>query len=363
MSIGSNMAEQDNILANYNYEIPEELIAQKPVENRQESRLFIIDRTSQKFYHKKFYDITDYFNRGDCLIINTTKVVPSRLFGKKMSGGKVELLFLDPCQKDNEYKVLVKPFLPIGKKVYFDNGYECEILSKNVQGKTIVKFNKADILDFLQKYGIMPLPPYIDRKGGLAQKLSIFDRERYQTVYANTLGAIAAPTAGLHFTENILQRLKEKGVSIATLTLHVGWGTFKPIISENLNNHEMLPEQFEIDKTNAKIINSAIINKTRVIAVGTTSVRALESTADVASFEENRKRLIKAYSGNTSKFIYPGYKFKVINSLITNLHLPKSTPLMMASAFSSRELILKAYNEAVKEKYRFFSYGDAMLIL
>jgi S-adenosylmethionine:tRNA ribosyltransferase-isomerase len=363
MSIGFNMAEQDNILANYNYEIPEGLIAQKPVENRQKSRLFVIDRTTQKFYHKKFYDITDYFNQGDCLVINTTKVVPSRLFGKKMSGGKVELLFLDPCQKDNNYKVLIKPFLPIGKKICFDRGYECDVLSKTSQGETIVKFNKPDVLDFLQNYGIMPLPHYINRKGVLAQELSNFDRQRYQTIYANTLGAIAAPTAGLHFTENILQRLKEKGVNIATLILHVGWGTFKPITSESLNNHKMLPEQFEIDETNAKIVNSAIINRSRVIGVGTTSVRALESIADVVSFEENGKTLIKAYSENTSKFIYPGYKFKVINTLITNLHLPKSTPLMMASAFSSRKLMLKAYSEAVKERYRFFSYGDAMLIL
>jgi S-adenosylmethionine:tRNA ribosyltransferase-isomerase len=357
------MVEQDSILANYSYEIPQYLIAQKPVENRQESRLFVIDRAAQKFHHKKFYDITEYFNRGDCLILNTTKVVPSRLFGKKMSGGKVELLFLAPCQKDENFKVLIKPFLPIGKKIYFDNGYECEILSKTAQLETIVKFNKPDVLGFLQKHGNMPLPPYINRKGSLAQELSAFDRQRYQTVYANTLGAIAAPTAGLHFTKTILQRLKGKGVNIATLALHVGWGTFKPITTENLNNHNMLPEQFEIDKTNAEIINSAIINNTKIVAVGTTSVRALESTADVSCFEENGKILINAYSGNTSKFIYPGYKFKVINTLITNLHLPKSTPLIMASAFCSREIMLKAYNEAVKEKYRFFSYGDSMLIL
>jgi S-adenosylmethionine:tRNA ribosyltransferase-isomerase len=357
------MTLQDNILANYNYEIPEELIAQKPVENRQDSRLFVIDRENQKFYHKKFSDIVEYFNENDCLIINTTKVVPSRLFGKKISGGKVELLFLDPCQEDSNYKILMKPFIEIGKKVYFDNDYECEVLSKTEQGETIVKFNKSNVLDFLQKQGIMPLPPYINRKGKLAQELSDFDRQRYQTVYAKTLGAIAAPTAGLHFTENIFRKLKEKGVKIANLTLHVGLGTFKPITSENLSNHNMLPEQFEIDEANAEIINAAIRNNKKVAGVGTTSVRALESTADASGFEENGKTLIKAYSGKTSKFIYPGYKFKVINTLITNLHLPKSTPLMMASAFSSRELMLKAYNEAIKEKYRFFSYGDSMLTL
>ncbi|MDR2251759.1 MAG: tRNA preQ1(34) S-adenosylmethionine ribosyltransferase-isomerase QueA, partial [Endomicrobium sp.] len=246
---------------------------------------------------------------------------------------------------------------------YFDDGYECEILSKTAQGETIVKFNKPDILDFLQKNGIMPLPHYINRKGELAQELSDFDRQRYQTVYAKSLGAIAAPTAGLHFTENIFSKLKKKGVSIANLTLHVGWGTFKPITAKNLKNHSMLPEQFEIDETNAEIINTAIRNNKKVASVGTTSVRALETTADTSCFEENGKTLIKAYSGKTSKFIYPGYKFKIINTLITNLHLPKSTPLMMAGAFSSRDLILKAYSEAVKEKYRFFSYGDSMLIL
>jgi S-adenosylmethionine:tRNA ribosyltransferase-isomerase len=357
------MTLQDNILTKYNYEIPGELIAQKPVENRENSKLFIVDRAARKFYHKNFYDIVEYFNHGDCLIINDTKVVPSRLFGKKISGGKVELLCLDPCQKEDTYKVLIKPFLGIGKKVYFDDGYECEILSKTAQGEIIVKFNKPDILDFLQKNGIMPLPPYINRKGILAQELSNFDRQRYQTVYAKSLGAIAAPTAGLHFTESIFSKLKKKGVNIATLTLHIGWGTFKPITAKNLNNHNMLPEQFEIDKTTAEIINTAIRNNKKITGVGTTSVRALETAANASWFEKNGKTLIKAYSGKTSKFIYPGYKFKIVNTLITNLHLPKSTPLMMVSAFSSKDFILKAYNEAVKKRYKFFSYGDSMLIL
>jgi S-adenosylmethionine:tRNA ribosyltransferase-isomerase len=355
--------EKDNALSSYNYDIPKELIAQKPVENRQNSRLFIINRITQKFYHKNFYDIVDYFNSGDCLIINTTKVVPSRLFGKKISGGKVELLFLDPCQKDDNYKVLMKPFIGVTKKIYFDDGYKCIVLSKNEQGETIVRFNKPNILNFLQEHGIMPLPHYINRKGNLAQKLSDFDRQRYQTVYAKNLGAIAAPTAGLHFTENILQELKKKGVNIAKLTLHVGWGTFKPITTEKISEHNMFPEYFEIDKANVEIINKSIRNNKKIVGVGTTSVRALESIADAVGFEEDGKILIKAYSGKTSKFIYPGHVFKIINTLITNLHLPKSTPLIMASAFASRELILKAYKEAVKEKYRFFSYGDSMLIL
>ncbi|MDR3256176.1 MAG: tRNA preQ1(34) S-adenosylmethionine ribosyltransferase-isomerase QueA [Endomicrobium sp.] len=357
------MIDNDNLLSNYNYEIPKELIAQKPVENRQDSRLFVIDRKIQEFYHKKFSNIIEYFSTGDCLIINNTKVVPSRLFGKRVSGGKVEIMFLDPCQKNEEYKVLIKPFIGIGGKVYFEDDYECEIISKTELGETIVKFNKPGIFKFLQKYGIMPLPPYINRKGILAQELSDFDRQRYQTVYAKTLGAIAAPTAGLHFTENILQTLKEKGVHVAALTLHVGWGTFKSITAEKLNNHSMLPEKFAIDKTNVEIINSAIQNNKRIVAVGTTSVRAIESIADRVGFLRSGKIFIKEYFGETSIFIYPSYKFKIINTLITNLHLPKSTPLMMASAFSSRKTMLKAYKEAIQEKYRFFSYGDSMLIL
>jgi S-adenosylmethionine:tRNA ribosyltransferase-isomerase len=357
------MTNQDSILLNYNYEIPKNLIAQKPVENRQDSRLFVINRASGKFYHRKFSDIIEYFSPGDCLVINITKVVPSRLFGKKSNGGKIELLFLDPCQQNERYKVLLKPFLPIGKSVYFEYGYKCQVMAKTETGETLVKFNKSGILDFLQKRGIMPLPPYINRKGALAQELSDFDKQRYQTVYAKNLGAIAAPTAGLHFTEDILEKLKEKGVNIAKLTLCIGWGTFKPIIATELNNHNMLSEKFNLDRTNAEIINAAIKNKKKVIAVGTTSVRAIESIATGIVESSKEKIYVKEYAGETSIFIYPGYQFKIINALITNLHLPKSTPLMMASAFSSRELMLKAYSNAIQKKYRFFSYGDSMLIL
>jgi len=204
------MTDVDNLLDNYSYEIPEELIAQKPTENRQDSKLFVIDRKTQKFYHKRFSDIAEYFNVGDCIVINTTKVVPTRLFGKKTSGGKVEILFLNPCEKNEKYKVLIKPFIGIGKKVYFKDGYECEIMSKTELGESVVHFNKHGILEFLQKYGVMPLPPYIKRGGVLAHELSDFDRQRYQTVYAKNLGAIAAPTAGLHFTEDILKLFKKK---------------------------------------------------------------------------------------------------------------------------------------------------------
>ncbi|MDR3275462.1 MAG: tRNA preQ1(34) S-adenosylmethionine ribosyltransferase-isomerase QueA [Endomicrobium sp.] len=358
------MANQDNLLSNYDYAIPEELIAQKPVDNRQDSRLFVIDRKTQKFYHKKFFDVVEYFSPGDCLIINNTKVVPSRLFGKKHSGGKVEILFLDPCKKNEEYKVLIKPCIGIGEKVYFEDGYECEIISKINLGESVVKFNKSKVLDLLKIYGVLPLPPYINRKGELGQQLSDFDKQRYQTIYADISGAIAAPTAGFHFTESILTALNKKSVNIAKLTLHVGWGTFKPINASELNNHNMLPEKFVIDKINADIINSSITDNKRIIAVGTTSTRAIETIAyHQTDLSKNGKDFIKEQSGETSIFIYPGYKFKIINTLITNLHLPKSTPLMLASAFSSREIMLKAYKEAMKEKYRFFSYGDSMLIL
>ncbi|MDR0724294.1 MAG: tRNA preQ1(34) S-adenosylmethionine ribosyltransferase-isomerase QueA [Endomicrobium sp.] len=357
------MLKEDLELSNYNYTIPDRLIAQKPVLNRQNSKLFVVDRANSKFTHKRFADIVEYFDCGDCVILNETKVVPSKIFGKKGSGGKVELLFLDPCQEEKEYKVLIKPFIGIGKKVYFENGYECEIISKDENGKTLVKFNKPDILTFLQEYGIMPLPPYIDRKNGLAIELSNFDKKRYQTVYAKNIGAIAAPTAGLHFTDEVLNSLKNKGVNIAKLTLHVGWGTFKPIISDNLSNHNMLPEKFFLTKENAQIINNSIKNNKRVVAVGTTSTRAIESIANFVGFTDNGKIFIKEFSGETSIFIYPGYKFKIINTLVTNLHLPKSTPLMMASAFSSRALMLKVYEEAISKEYRFFSYGDSVLIL
>ena len=385
------MAEKDNLLSNYDYEIPLELIAQKPAEKRTDSRLFVINKNAGNFEHRKFADIADYFNEGDCLVINTTKVVPSRLFGKKISGGKVELLFLDPCQNGvtaitnyelritdqkqtgGEYRVLMKPFLETGKKVFFDDGFECVVKSKTGEGEVTVEFNKPGVLELLEKRGIMPLPPYINRKSGLAEELSDFDKERYQTVYAGAPGAIAAPTAGLHFTGEIFNRLKSKGVKVAKLTLHVGWGTFKPIVSTDLNEHKMMSEKYYIDSENAAIINESVKNNKKIVSVGTTSARALESLANetaitnyklqITSQRQDGKTYIKEFSGETSIFIHPGYKFKIINALITNLHLPKSTPLMMASAFCSREIMLRAYNEAVKEKYRFFSYGDSMIII
>jgi S-adenosylmethionine:tRNA ribosyltransferase-isomerase len=352
----------DNCLDSYYYEIPKELIAQTPTINRQDSRLFVLDTKNKKFHHKKFIDIIDYFDAGDCLVINTAKVVPSRIFGKKETGGKVEVLVLDPCQKNKEFKVLMKPFVEVGKIIFFDDGYEACVKSKS-DGETVIEFNKPDIIDFLQTNGLMPLPHYINRKNELAKTFAALDRQRYQAVYADSLGAIAAPTAGLHFTQEILQDLKDKGVKIAHITLYVGWGTFKPISSQNINEHIMPSEKFFIDEQNADIINSAKLNGKKITPVGTTSTRALETVAQKTGFVKDGKLLIKPFEGESEIFIYPGYKFQVADNLITNLHFPKSTPLMMASAFASRELLLEAYQEAIKEKYRFFSYGDAMIII
>jgi len=352
----------DLLLSSYDYEIDKSLIAQNPCDLRDNSRLFIIDRKSETFEHKNFYDLPDYFQDGDCLVINDTKVIPSRVHGRKISGGKVELLFLEPYLQTLEYKVLMKPFVDIGKKILFEDNYECIIKSKNEKGEIFIIFNKP-IIPLLESKGLMPLPSYINRKNDLAMKFADLDRQRYQTIYANSLGAIAAPTAGLHFTNDVLDKLKKKGVQIARITLHVGWGTFKPIISPQINHHQMLAEKFSIDKTNASIINCALKNNKTICSVGTTTARTLETLAEIFDIQKNGNNKISSYTGETDIFIYPTRKFRIINRLITNLHLPKSTPLMMASAFAGRQLILKAYKKAVQEKYRFFSYGDSMMIL
>ncbi|MDR1951968.1 MAG: tRNA preQ1(34) S-adenosylmethionine ribosyltransferase-isomerase QueA [Elusimicrobiota bacterium] len=357
------MNKTDELLSNYDYEIPKELIAQRPCGNRSDSRLFVLDREKNTFSHKKFSDIDEFFSEGDCLVINNAKVVASRIFGKKETGGKVEILLTNPLLNSKEYKALIKPRIKIGKKIIFKDGYECLIKSQDENGEVLLEFNKSEVLEFMEKFGLMPLPPYINRKDGLGAEMSDFDKERYQTIYAKERGAIAAPTAGLHFTTTVLDNLIKKGVKIACLTLYVGWGTFKPILSENINEHKMMSESFLIDKKNVEIINSTIREKKKITAVGTTSARALESAAKKTGYTDGGFFQIKEFEGKTDIFIRPGYKFNIVNRLITNFHLPKSTPLMMASAFSSRKQILSAYKEAVKEKYRFFSYGDAMIIL
>ncbi|MBQ3834874.1 MAG: tRNA preQ1(34) S-adenosylmethionine ribosyltransferase-isomerase QueA [Elusimicrobia bacterium] len=358
------MENKDQLLSNYNYDIPQELIAQTPVEKRSDSRLIILDRKNKTIEHKNFYNIIDILGENDCLVINTTKVVPARLYGKKETGGKVEILFLNPMQKGPDFTVLAKPFLRKDQKVIFDDGYECTFTGQDENGNKIIRFNKPDIQPLLEKHGFMPLPPYIKRKDGLAEKFFDLDKARYQTIYAKNKGAIAAPTAGLHFTEEILQKLKEKKVEIVNIVLHVGWGTFKPILSEDINKHKMLPEKYILDEENAAKINRALSAKKRIIAVGTTSVRSLETIANLTGKYNDKNELIsiESSSGETEIFIYPGYNFKIVKAMFTNLHLPGSTPLMMVSALAGREFILKAYKEAVEKKYRFFSYGDSMFI-
>ncbi|MBR3627895.1 MAG: tRNA preQ1(34) S-adenosylmethionine ribosyltransferase-isomerase QueA [Elusimicrobia bacterium] len=354
----------DLILENYNYDIPQELIAQVPIENRSDSKLIILNKKDKTIKHKNFFDIVNILNENDCLVINTTKVVPARLYGKKSTGGKVEVLFLNPMQKGPNFAVLLKPNIRVNHKIYFNDDYECTFIGLDENQNKIVKFNKEDIQPLLEKHGFMPLPPYIKRKDGLAEKFFDLDKNRYQTIYAKTSGAIAAPTAGLHFTNEILEKLKQKKVTIANVVLHVGWGTFKPILSNDIQQHKMLPERYVLDEENATKINEALKNKKRIIAVGTTSVRSLETIADLTGTYNSNNELvsIQSCSGETEIFIYPGYKFKIVKAMFTNLHLPCSTPLMMASAFAGRSFILSAYKEAIQSKYRFFSYGDSMFI-
>lgn len=358
------ITDDDLLLSNYNYDISQELIAQVPIKNRCDSKLIILNRKDKTIKHKNFFDITEILNENDCLVINTTKVIPARLYGHKSTGGKVEILFLNPMQQGLKYEVLLKPNIKLGHKIFFDDGYECSFVGTDENGNKIVEFNNPQVQILLEKHGFMPLPPYIKRKDGLAEKYAQIDRDRYQTIYANTSGAIAAPTAGLHFTNEILEKLKQKKVTIANIVLHVGWGTFKPVLADNIQQHTMLPETYILDNENATKINNALQNKKRIIAVGTTSVRSLETIANLTGKYNFNNDLvsIEACSGKTEIFIYPGYKFKIVKAMFTNLHLPLSTPLMMTSAFAGRKFILHAYKQAIEKKYRFFSYGDSMFI-
>ena len=337
-------------VSDFNYELPEELIAQTPIQKRDMSRLMVLNRKDKSIEHKVFKDIIEYLHKGDCLVINNTKVIPARLYGKKETGANVEFLLLKRIEGDI-WEVMVRPGRKLlkGTKVTFGEGIlEAEILEVLENGNRKVLFKYEGIFnEILDKIGLMPLPPYI--------KKTLKERDRYQTVYAKYLGSAAAPTAGLHFTEELLKKLKEKGVEIANVTLHVGIGTFRPVKVENIEEHNMHSEHYYIKKEDVEKINNTKKNGGRIIAVGTTSCRVLESVAD-----ENG--MVKEIEGDTSIFIYPGYKFKCIDALITNFHLPESTLIMLVSALADREYIMKAYNEAVKEKYRFFSFGDAMFI-
>ena len=332
------------------YELPEELIAQTPIEKRDESRLMVLNRKEQTIEHKTFKDIIDYLKPGDVLVRNNTKVIPARLYGKKETGANVEFLLLNNIEGDI-WKSIVRPGnkLHIGTKVIFGDGLlEAEVLDIMEGGTRKVKFTYNGIFnEILDKIGLMPLPPYIHEE--------LKQRDRYQTVYAKYNGSAAAPTAGLHFTPELFEKLKAKGIEIANVTLHVGIGTFRPVKVEKVEEHHMHSEHFYIKQEDVEIINKAKQEGRRVIAVGTTSCRVLETVAD-----ENG--MVKATEGDTQIFIYPGYKFKILDGLITNFHLPESTLLMLVSSLAGRDYIMKAYNEAVKEKYRFFSFGDAMFI-
>ncbi len=338
-------------LTDFNYELPEELIAQHPYDKRDEARLMVLNRQEQSINHKVFKDVIDYLEPGDCLVINNTKVIPARLYGiKDKTGAKVEFLLLK--QMDNDiWEVMVRPgkkLLP-GTKVMFGDGIlTAEILEMLEGGNRKVKFTYQGIFnEILDKIGLMPLPPYI--------KETLKEKDKYQTVYAKYVGSSAAPTAGLHFTEELLEKIRKKGVEVANVTLHVGIGTFRPVKVENIEDHKMHSEHFYIKQEDVEKINNAKKNGKRVIAVGTTSCRVLESIADENGY-------VKVQEGDTSIFIYPGYKFKCIDALITNFHLPESTLIMLVSALAGREYIMKAYEEAVKERYKFFSFGDAMII-
>lgn len=340
-----------NVL-DFDYDLPKELIAQEPLKNRASSRLLLLDRKTGKTEHKIFSDILDMLEEGDCLVLNNTRVIPARLIGtKEETGGAIEMLLLKRIN-ESDWEVALKPGkrAKVGARFVFgpENELKAEILKIVEGGNRIVRFYYEGLFEnVLDKLGQIPLPGYITKK--------LEDKERYQTVYAKFDGSAAAPTAGLHFTEELLSKIREKGVKIAFVTLHVGLGTFRPVKVEKIEEHTMHSEFFMIDSDAAEIINSTKEAGGRVIAVGTTSVRTLESAAD-----ENGK--IAPTSMDTSIFIYPGYKFKVIDALITNFHLPKSTLVMLVSALAGRENVLSAYKEAIEKGYRFFSFGDAMFI-
>ena len=340
-------------VSDFNYELPKELIAQHPVEKRDESRLMVLRRETKQIEHKTFKDIINYLEPGDCLVRNNTKVIPARLYGTiigKETKNPVEFLLLKQLE-DNNWEVMVRPGkkLRTGAKVEFGEGLlKAEILEVLENGDRKVHFEYDGIFnEILDQIGLMPLPPYITE--------TLKEKDRYQTVYAKYEGSAAAPTAGLHFTEELLEQIKAKGVEIANVTLHVGIGTFRPVKVENIEDHDMHSEHYYIKQEDADKINNARKNGGRIISVGTTSCRVLESVADENGF-------VKEVEGDTSIFIYPGYKFKCIDCLITNFHLPESTLIMLVSTLAGKDFVMNAYEEAVKQKYRFFSFGDAMFI-
>jgi len=343
------------------YDLPEELIAQTPIARREQSRLLCMDRGSGKVTHRRFYELPQMLRECDCLVLNDSRVIPARLLGKRETGGAAEVLLLSSktdtkpseAQPTTTWECLVRPgkkIKPGTKLIFGDNELTAEVISEVEGGNRLIRFKCHDNADFtttLEKLGKTPLPPYIHEE--------LEDSERYQTVYSKTAGSAAAPTAGLHFTEELLNEAAARGVDVRFITLHVGLGTFRPVKENEIERHKMHEEYFIVPEETAEAVNRAKAAGGRVIAVGTTSCRSIESCTD-------EKGILQPFSGFTGIFIYPGYKFKCMDGLITNFHLPESTLLMLVSAFAGRENILSAYNEAIKERYRFFSFGDAMLI-
>ncbi|MFH1214000.1 MAG: tRNA preQ1(34) S-adenosylmethionine ribosyltransferase-isomerase QueA [Candidatus Neomarinimicrobiota bacterium] len=342
-------------LSDFDYNIPEELIAKFPIKQRDHSRLMVINRKQKTITHKRFYDIIDYLNPGDLMIVNETKVYPARLWAvKDRTEAKVEVFLLRELE-NNLWEVMVKPArkVRIGNKLTISEGVQCDVIDNTVSGGRVVRFNniaQEPLYKLIDEVGQSPLPPYIDREP------TEEDKEKYQTVYARKRGAVAAPTAGLHFTKDLIQKIRDKGVKIYPIILHIGLGTFRPVTVEDLSRHRMDSEYFEVSAETALAINEARAKGKKIITVGTSVVRTLE-TVTVSGFQITPRR------GWTDKFIHPPYEFKMADVLITNFHQPKSTLIMQVSAFCGHELIMKAYQEAVKKKYRFFSYGDAMIII
>lgn len=353
-------------ISDFDYYLPEELIAQKPADRRECSRLLVVHRDTGKIEHRHFYDIIDYLKAGDCLVLNNSKVLPARLYGvKEKTGAKVEFLLIKRIEGDT-WETMVRPGrkLKPGDIVVFSQEplLKATIKDFGTDGTRIVDFEYDGVfMERLEEIGSMPLPPYIERSSDSE------DRDRYQTVYCREEGSVAAPTAGLHFTEELLKKAEDKGVELVYVTLHVGIGTFRPVKCENIEDHTMHFEEYSISEESAEVINRAKREGRRIISVGTTSTRTVESAAyfDADAQTADGKAgcwQVRSGEGSTGIFIYPGYEFRIIESLITNFHLPKSTLLMLISALYDREKILAVYDEAVKQKYRFFSYGDAMFI-
>lgn len=342
-------------LSDFDYNIPEEMIAKYPIKLRDHSKLMVINRAQKTIAHKKFYNVIDYLNPGDLLVVNETKVYPARLWAvKDRTEAKVEVFLLRELE-NSLWEVMVKPArkVRIGNKLTIAEGVQCDVIDNTVSGGRVVRFNnipKETLYKLIDEVGQSPLPPYIDREP------TEEDKEKYQTVYAKKRGAVAAPTAGLHFTLDLMQKIKDKGVKIHPVVLHIGLGTFRPVTVEDLSRHRMDSEYFEVSAETALAINEARSKGKRIVAVGTSVVRTLE-TVTVSGFQITPRR------GWTDKFIHPPYEFKMVDALITNFHQPKSTLIMQVSAFAGHELIMKAYQEAVKKKYRFFSYGDVMIII